>query len=454
MTGILDKAGTYQMAFQAQDISSSAMKAAIKDWFRLYYLQEPTEDEDPCQQIPNTIVRKLTKTTFSEYSATSKDPFAAQVLDALDATSVAGVQQAMIGGVSYLKPVPRGDRFDFLVVPRNNILIFGCDPWGNPTDIGAIETTVQDRFYYTLLERRTVDERGYLTIKCSLYRSYSASELGQAESLNLLPQYANLPDLYTFPKPVGSVGLIPVRVPTENCVDGSKDAVSVYATAVGLIHNINRNEAQLNGEFERGESRIIVDDDMLKKGKDGRQTLSDHVFSSIDGNGIDSVGVTIFSPTLRIDAFDTRKQSYLRSVENIIGLKRGLLSEVEAVERTATEITSSAGDYNLTITDFQQMWENAVREALRVCGILGQMYRIPGAHEVTGDQVVISWGNGVLFDEEKTRQRMLSEVQANLLQPERYLGFVYNLPCDTATQRARIRKDYMPEVADEPEEDE
>ena len=138
----------------------------------------------------------------------------------------------------------------------------------------------------------------------------------------------------------------------------------------------------------------------------------------------------------------------------MIGLKRGLLSEVEAVERTAKEITSSEGDYSLTITDFQAMWESAVRECLRICGILGQMYHISGAHEVAEDQVIISWGNGVLFDEEKTRLQMLGEVQAGLLQPERYLGYAYNLPCDTPAQRARIRKDYMPEVPDEPEEDE
>jgi hypothetical protein len=130
------------------------------------------------------------------------------------------------------------------------------------------------------------------------------------------------------------------------------------------------------------------------------------------------------------------------------------LSEVEAVERTAKEITSSEGDYSLTITDFQDMWESAVREAMRVCGILGQMYSISGAHEVAEEQVIIAWGNGVLYDEEKTRVQMLGEVQAGLLQPERYLGHVYNLPCDTSAQRAKIRKDYMPEVADEPEEDE
>ena len=453
MTGIMSKAGAYQLAFQAQDITSSAMKAAIEDWYRLYYLQEATKEEDPCQQIPHTIVRKLTKTTFSEYTATSKDAFAAQVLMELRMVAPEGMQKALIGGVSYLKPVPTKNGFRFLTVSRHKLLIFGRDPWGGLTDVGTAEVTAHHKHYYTLLERRTVDANGFLTVKCSLYRSFVEGDLGQRVALNALPQYADIPEVYTFPQPVGSVGLIPVKVPIENCVDGGKDAVSVYAAATGLIHNINRNEAQLNGEFERGKSKIVASSDMFKRDKNGRPTIQDDVFVGLNEDP-ETVGITIFSPALREASYLARKQDYLRSVENMIGLKRGLLSEVEAVERTAKEITSSEGDYSLTITDFQGMWETAVREALRVCGVLGQMYRIPGAREVAEDQVVIAWGNGVLYDEEKTRVQMLGEVQAGLLQPERYLGHVYNLPCDTPAQRAKIRKDYMPEVADEPEEDE
>lgn len=449
---MISNTGAYQMAFQALDITSLPMRYAIEDWFKLYYLQAATKDEDPCQQIPYTIVRKLIKATFSEYSASSKDAFAAQILKALGNIRSEAMQQAFIGGASFLKPIPTRDGFRFTVGKRSNLLIFGRDAAGVPMDIGISETSVHDKFYYTLLERRTVDARGYLTIKNALYRSYTDTDLGQPVALNSLPQYANLQDDYTFREPVGSTGVVFVCTPMENCVDGSPDAVSVYAAAVGLIHGINRNEAQLNGEFDRGKSRLIVSKDMLKKDKSGRLRLTDDVFTALEEDP-ENVGVTIFSPAIRDQNFLARKQDYLRTAENIIGLKRGLLSEVEAVERTAKEITSSEGDYSLTITDFQQMWENAVRETMRVCGGLGQMYRIPGAHEVAEDQVIISWGNGVLFDEEKTRQRMLGEVQAGLLQPERYLGFTYKLPCDTPAQRARIRRDYMPEVADEPEED-
>lgn len=450
--GILSKANAYQMAFQAADITSGAMKKAIADWFELYYLQPPTKDTDHCQQIPHTIVRKLTKTTFSEYTAASKDPFARMLLDELKAVATKATQQALIGGVSFLKPVFSGGKLGFLVVRRDNLLIFGRDAWGNPTDIGTAEVSVQGKYYYTLLERRTVDGKGFLTVRNALYRSYSEDNLGQEVPLATLPQYANIPESYTFPQPVGSVGLISVRTPIENCVDGSADGVSVYAAAVGLIRNINANAAQLCGEFERGKSKVFASADMFRKDTHGRPVIQDDVFVGLDEDS-ETVGITIFSPALREQSYLTRQQDYLRAVENVIGLKRGLLSEVEAVERTAKEITSSEGDYALTITDFQQMWEDAVWEALRVCSVLGQMYKLPDAHEVAKADIEIDFGNGILYDEEKTRQEMLTQVQAGLLQPERYIGHCYGLPSDTEEQRAKIRRDYMPQITDEEEDD-
>ena len=436
---------TYQSAFRAMDVTSDAMKHAIKDWYDLYFQRAVTEKEDPCQQIPYTIVRKLTKTAFSEYTAAGKDEFVQGVLEALNKKKGSAMQKALIGGESLLKPVPTGEGFRFTVVDRASILVFGRNEEGHVTDIGAAEVTVHDKHYYTLLERRTVDVNGYLTIQNMLYRSTSVGSLGEQVPLASLQQYENLPDRYTYPNPVGSVGLASLRTPMENCVDGGSDAVSVYAAAAGLIHNINVNEAQINGEFERGESRIITSADMLRRDKDGKRVFSDHLFVGLDDDP-ETVGVTIFSPELREQSFLNRKQEYLRNVESVIGLKRGLLSEVEAAERTAKEITSSEGDYNLTIVDFQAAWEDAVREAVRLCGVFGEMYHIPGAHEAEEDSVTFDWGNGILFDEEKTWEDMKDQVSRGLLKPEIAMGWRYGMPYETEADLAKIREKYMPDV--------
>lgn len=447
---LLKNATGYAAAYGTADITTSKMRAAIAQWFELYYRNERTDEEDPCQQIPYTIVRKLTKTTFSEYSATSQDDFAERVLDELADVCEPALQMALIGGESLIKPIPLQDKkgFVFAVVPRDNLLVFARDARGNMTDIGTMEVTSSGNCYYTLLERRSVDAKGFLTIRYKLFKSFTKDSLGQQVPLRTLGQYADLQEEYTFPKPVGSIGLVQVKTPMVNCVDGSADGVSVYAAATGLIRNIDRNEAQLNGEFDRGESRIIVSADMLARNGEGKLQLNDKLFVGLDEDA-ETTGITIFNPTLREASFLARKQEYLRNIENIIGLKRGLLSEVEAAERTATEITSSAGEYNLTIMDFQKMWENAVREVLILCGQLGQMYKLEGAHDVADDAVVFTWGNGVLYDEAKTYAEMKEQVSMGLLQPERLVGWYHNLPCDTPQEREKIRTDYMPEAVEE-----
>ena len=446
MSNLIRNATNYALAFQATDITSASMRAAITEWHDLYFQDKPDKGEDPCQRIPYTIVQKLTKTVFSEYEvSTGDDAFADNISAALAERHTEAMQMALIGGECKLKPILEATGFRFVVVPRHNILVFGRDSVGNMTDIGTIEQTAHQNCYYTLLERRTVDERGYLTIRNRLYKSYNQENLGQEVPLDSLPQYAILQKEYTFTTPVGSVGLVSLKTPMVNCVDGSTDCVSVYAAAVGLIHNINRNEAQLNGEFERGESRIVVSRDMLEKDAHGKPKLQDHVFVGLDDDQ-ETIGVNIFSPALRDASFLARKQEYLRNVENIIGLKRGLLSEVEAAERTATEITSSAGDYNLTVIDFQRMWDETVKEAMRLCGILGQLYRVSGAHEISEDAVSIDWGNGILYDENKAWEDYKGMVASGLLKPEIALGWRFNMPTETPEDLAAIRAKYMPEA--------
>ena len=441
----LRSAYSYEDAFRARDCTSQAMREAVREWFRLYYNREATEESDPCQQIAYTIVHKLTKTAFGEYKSDSNVGFAKDVLSAMDAVKKKAMQLALIGGEAWLKPVPMGSRFSFSVVSRDNVLIFGRDAQGVPTDIGAVEQTAEGRQWYTLLERRLVDGQGRLTIRNRLYCSELPDTLGRPVPLATLSRYEALPEEYTFPEPLGGLGLARLITPLENCVDGSMDGVSIYAPAVGLIHNIDRNEALLNGEFERGQSRIIASADLLRKGRDGRRRLTDRLFVGIDDDP-ESVGLTIFSPELREKSFLARKQEYLRAAENIIGLKRGLLSEVEAAERTATEVTSSAGDYNLTIIDFQSMWEEAAREAVPLCGVLGRLYKVPGAHELSPDAVSFDFGNGILYDEDKTWADYLDMVARGMLKPEIALGWRFGMPTETEEDLAAIRAKYMPEL--------
>jgi len=153
------------------------------------------------------------------------------------------------------------------------------------------------------------------------------------------------------------------------------------------------------------------------------------------------------APALRQESFLARKREYLRNVESLIGLKRGILGEVEAAQRTATEVTSSQGDYSLTIQDLQQMWEAAVRCTVVLCGKLGKLYRVPGAFEPDPERAVcIDWGNGVLYDKDKEWAETMQLVSAGMLKPEIALAWKYGLPWETASDLQKVREKYMPEL--------
>lgn len=432
---------SYEEAFGASDITSRAMRKAIETWFELYYGKQTGDNTDPCQRVAYSVVSKLVRTVFGEYQASADDPQARQVLEGLGGIARNALELSLIGGESYIKPCPGKAGFSFTLIPRTNVLIFARDSSGKVTDMGCVERSNYGKHYYTLLERRRVDGDGYLTITNMLFRSYNGQNLGTRVPLQSHPTYGQLEESYTFPVPVGSVGLVQVKTPILNCVDGSSDGVSVYAPAVGLIVNIDENEAQLRGEFDRGQSRIIASRDLLKEDSAGNKWLQDNLFVGLDEDP-EQVGITIFSPQLRHQSYLERKQEYLRNVESVIGLKRGMLSDANMDDRTATEISSSAGDYNLTVIDFQRMWEKAVMEMMGLCRCLAGLYQMEEIGESL--HMAIDWGNGILYDEDKTWEDYQKMVQNGLLQPEIALGWRFHMPAETESDKAAIRSRYMP----------
>lgn len=431
----------YEEAFGAADQTSREMRKAMDVWFRLYYGAPGIDQGDSCQRVAYGVVNKLVRTVFGEYQATSPVPFVQKILDNLQQQSRQAMELSMIGGCCYLKPCPGKAGFSFALIPRNNVLIFGRDPEGRVTDMGTVEKSTYGKYYYTLLERRTVDGEGYLTIENKLFRSLNSQNIGNQVPLVCCPAYGELPEKYCYEKPVHSVGLVELRTPMRNCVDGSADGVSVYAPAVGLIANIDENEAQLREEFRRGQSRIIASRDLLRRDAEGTLSLEDHLFVGLDDDP-EQVGITIFSPQLRQEAYLERKQEYLRNVETVIGLKRGMLSDANVEERTATEISSSAGDYNLTVMDFQRMWDQAVQETVSLCCILAELYGIGGCFDA---KISIDWGNGILYDEDKTWENYLKMVKEGLIKPEIALGWRFGMPTETESDLQAIRTRYMPE---------
>lgn len=444
------KAGSLEQALRVRDITSQPMREAIARWNELYLDAAWREGEDGCQRLPVLIVNKLCKTVFSEYAVTvpgesPRSHWLREQLRRLEPVRQRAAQFQLVGGECFLKPVlAGGGAFDFLPIPRDCFLPLARDLRGRVTDAATMAVTLRGGWYYTLAERRTVDAAGTLAVRSHLYRSRDRGDLGAEVPLDALEDYTALVPELVLPE-MYSLGMVQLKNPLLNCVDGSADGVAIFAPAEGLLRRIAENQRQLNEEFENGASRVFASSDLLTRDAKGRRKLSERLFVGIDEDPAEA-GVTIFSPALREQSYLARKQEHLRDIESLIGFKRGILSQVEAAERTATEITSSAGDYNLTIIGLQRVWEAGLRELLDICLRLGRLYYGLDGGPLEPEELSIDWGDGVLFDRDKAWAEQLQMVQSGMLRPEIALAWYYDLPAETQEELAAIRERYLPQL--------
>lgn len=192
--------------------------------------------------------------------------------------------------------------------------------------------------------------------------------------------------------------------------------------------------------------RVVASADLLHT-SGGQKALTDDVFVGLDGNE-QSLGITPFAPVLRNESYESRRQTYLKAIENLLGIKRGILSDAEAVSKTATEINSSAGDYSLSIIEFQHLYYDALQAALRLGDQIGQAYHLCDATGWDPDELTVTWGNGVLYDADQEWAERKEMVEMGLLKPELALAWKFDLPCGTESDLAEIRKNYMPELSE------
>ncbi|MCO7108656.1 hypothetical protein NIA69_05065 [Gemmiger formicilis] len=316
-----------EQAFGKSDVTSVKMRAAVREWFDLYY-GVPRAGEDTAPRVAALIVGKLCRTVFAEYETRlppeAPDPLR-RSLSALNAAAKTAMQYALVGGECLLKPVPRDGAFDFAAIRRDCYVPLARDAHGSLLAVGTMERHSVDGRQYALLERRTAGADG-LTIETRLFE-LNGQTLGRCVPLATLPACAELVPQLVLPG-VQGVGLAVLKTPLMNCVDGSTDAVSIYAPAAGLLHALARCEEQLNAEFANGASRVFASEDLLRPDAQGRRALQDDLFVGLPDDPA-NVGVTVYSPALREGSYLARKQDLLRGCESLLGLRRGILSEVE-----------------------------------------------------------------------------------------------------------------------------
>lgn len=339
------------------------------------------------------------------------------------------MQNGLALGSLVLRPLGP-DKFEYITADKMIPISFDDD--GKPNDIAFLSVKrVGENNYYFRLERHYFTD-GNLTIENNCYHSQSRSDIGQRCELENVPEWANIQ-----PGPIIYPGMTQMdfgyyQNPVENKIDESGCGVSIYESAIGLIRKADRQAARLDWEYESGERAIHVDERALKhsKGKTYLPKLSNRLYRGLNlDDGKDKELFKEYSPQMRDEAYKRGLEECKREIEFNVGLAYGDLSDVQNVEKTATEVLSSKTRKYNRVTAIQNNLEKCLQDFVQALAFYNGCY-------MSGIEFACKFKDSILTDEESERQQDRQDVSMGAMSLLEYRMKWYNE--DEETARAKL----------------
>ena len=294
----------------------------------------------------------------------------------------------------------------------------GFDDDGNLSDVVIPDVFTEGKTVYTRLERHTVIGND-VRITQRAFKSNNRQTIGTEIPLSDVPRWASLEPEATVKNTDGPLfGWY--KAATANNVDvDSPLGASVYAKAVEVIEQADRQYSRLLWEFEGSELAIDVDPTVLRPKQtttaDGKKVmetpkLNQRLFRGVD-LGEDAT-YKVFNPTIREVSLLNGLNQLLIRVEDLCGLSRGTLSDANVDARTATELRIVKQRSYATVADNQRALETCLRNVLRAMDKYATMYHLApeGEYDVSFD-----WDDSIITDSEQQMNEMLMLYNAGII---------------------------------------
>lgn len=158
-----------------------------------------------------------------------------------------------------------------------------------------------------------------------------------------------------------------------------------------IIKEIKETYKQIQKEYEQKKTRVFVDETMI----DDKGKWSADIFTPIDaGTGSkDSAFYELYDPAFR--PYTERLQELFARLEKAVGTSRGILTEIETTDATATAIKKAMFDTWTIVDDMRTNIEKGLEDFFVSCNVLANAYNLTPNGEY---QIEYDWSNNLLED--------------------------------------------------------
>ena len=299
------------------------------------------------------------------------------------------------------------------------------DDDGNITDIAFFDQFTSGKYIYTKVERQTFSqEKRMVVVENKAFKAQikdstddTEQELGKEIKLSSVERWSGISEEPVIIEPVDKPLYGYFKVPLANNIDmKSPLGISVFSPAVSLIQRADEQFSRLDWEYKGGQLAIDVDPTALTYSEGYYGTLAvmddvqDRLYRKLDMGSDDTYQA--WAPGLRDSNYIQGLNMYTNKIEDMLGLARGTLSQVESEARTATEIKLLKQRTYITVSAIQDSLEDCLLDVVYAMNMFASMYNLApkGTYDTN-----IEWKDSILTDTDTELEQKLNLQDAGIL---------------------------------------
>lgn len=400
---------------------SQQMIERIELWGAMYRGQAPwVDDQVDSLQIEQGICREFSNVCLNEMESSISN----EKLDKLYQKAIRELNENLQAGIGLgsfcIKPLG-GSSVEYVTADRFVPIAF--DARGRLTSVVFIQVKrISEDSFYLRFEFHEWNQDQTLRIQNKAYHTSNVSSIGSPVELSVVEEWAALPEDIMY-QGVERPDFGYYRNPIKNEVDGSPCGISIYDSAINMIRKTDIQFGRLDWEFESGERAVHVDVTALQPAPtlDGKgktryvmPKLNKRLYRGL--NLSKSNGEELYqeySPEFRDGSIINGLNAYLRRIEFSVSLSYGDLSDVNDVDKTATEAKiAKKRKYNM-VKAIQSNLKDCLEDLVYALAFYNGMTR-------SGYEFLCTFKDSILVDEETEREQDRQDVAMGVMRLEEY----------------------------------
>ena len=269
------------------------------------------------------------------------------------------------------------------------------------------EHIVKDREHYFRWADYTLEDG-------NLYIRYRATLDDTPIEMNLIPQWANIEDIS-----ITNVDRMPfmyIKSPIDSRKELEDYGVPITFGCDKQIERIMKDLEQIDREYSLKEAFVGADITMFK-GDDALPTNG--LYKKINAGEDDFWEV--FDPAFRDTSLYNKLMNDFAILEKQVGTSKGILTEVQTSNATATEIKKMLKETFDIVDDIRDSLEDGLNDFLYACDVLANFFNL----SPQGDyELVIDWSYDLLEDPTASFNQLIQGVSNGVIKKAELRQFI------------------------------